>query len=222
MRALQKAYPAGFAPLPGYRVECLSLEGDALCGVLWRSAAERALMFSIPGWREEGKGKEEFHPLQDFCKHWFPEAEEMECLDLLENTQRPLAWKLEQVARRLDCSPTVSGVQEALAKRLLRPFPDDAGECLQNFAVDFALPTSQMQSPSRSALPGARLCRPARYSSDAGRLCRSPATRRIYASKFCTPQCHGPTRTHFPPRPHKSQWHCDITNVLWPHGLSTH
>ena len=80
----QKAYPADFAPLP--------MEGDALRGVLWRSTAERALMFSIPGRREEGKGKEEFHPLQDFCKHWFPEAEEMECLDLLANTQRPVAW----------------------------------------------------------------------------------------------------------------------------------
>ncbi|CAK9025806.1 unnamed protein product, partial [Durusdinium trenchii] len=133
VRTLQKAYPADFAPLPGYRVECLSLEGDSLRGVLWRSAAERALMFSIPGWREEGKGKEEFHPLQDFCKHWLPEADEMECLDLLTNTQRPVTWKLEQVARRLDCSPTVSGVQEALAKRLLRSFPEDAGECLQKF-----------------------------------------------------------------------------------------
>ena len=27
-----------------------------------------------------------------------------------------------------------------------------------------------------------------------------------------------PTQTHFPPRPRKSQWHCDVTNVLWPHG----
>ena len=133
VRTLQKAYPADFAPLPGYRVECLSLEGDSLRGVLWRSAAERALMFSIPGWREEGKGKEEFHPLQDFCKHWLPEADEMECLDLLTNTQRPVTWKLEQVARRLDCSPTFSGVQEALAKRLLRSFPEDAGDCLQKF-----------------------------------------------------------------------------------------
>ncbi|CAK9114477.1 unnamed protein product [Durusdinium trenchii] len=49
VRTLQKAYPPDFAPLPGYRVECLSLEGDSLRGVLWRSAAERALMFSIPG-----------------------------------------------------------------------------------------------------------------------------------------------------------------------------
>ncbi|CAK9096081.1 Transketolase, partial [Durusdinium trenchii] len=133
VRTLQKAYPPDFAPLPGYRVECLSLEGDSLRGVLWRSAAERALMFSIPGWREEGKGKEEFHPLQDFCKHWLPEADEMECLDLLTNTQRPVTWKLEQVARRLDCSPTFSGAQEALAKRLLRSFPEDAGDCLQKF-----------------------------------------------------------------------------------------
>ena len=27
---------------------------------------------------------------------------------------------------------------------------------------------------------------------------------------------------HFPPRPCKSAWHCDITNVISPHGLPAH
>ena len=39
---------------------------------------------------------------------------------------------------------------------------------------------------------------------------------------FRAPQWHGATQTHFPPRPRKSQWHCDITNVASPHGLPTH
>ena len=39
---------------------------------------------------------------------------------------------------------------------------------------------------------------------------------------FHAPEWQGTTQTHFPPRPHKSQWHYDIANVLWPHGLSTH
>ena len=51
---------------------------------------------------------------------------------------------------------------------------------------------------------------------------RSPATRRVYASLFRAPQWHGATQTHFPPRPRKSQWHCDITNVASPHGLPRH
>ena len=51
---------------------------------------------------------------------------------------------------------------------------------------------------------------------------RSPATRRVYASMFRAPQWHGATQTHFPPRPRKSQWHCNITNVASPHGLPTH
>ena len=38
---------------------------------------------------------------------------------------------------------------------------------------------------------------------------------------FRAPQWHGAVQTHFPPRPGKSPWHCDIMNVLWPHGLST-
>ena len=35
---------------------------------------------------------------------------------------------------------------------------------------------------------------------------------------FCAPQWHGATQTHFPPRPRKYAWHCDIANVLSPHG----
>ena len=33
---------------------------------------------------------------------------------------------------------------------------------------------------------------------------------------------HDATQTHFPPRLCKSPWHCDITNVVPPHGLPTH
>ena len=42
------------------------------------------------------------------------------------------------------------------------------------------------------------------------------------ASMFRAPQWHGATQTHFPPRPRKSQWHCNITNVISPHGLPIH
>ena len=38
---------------------------------------------------------------------------------------------------------------------------------------------------------------------------------------FRAPQRHGATQVHFP-RPRKSQWHCDITNVVSPHDLPTH
>ena len=39
---------------------------------------------------------------------------------------------------------------------------------------------------------------------------------------FRAPQWHGATQTHFPPRPRKSQWRCDITNFASPHGLPRH
>ena len=39
---------------------------------------------------------------------------------------------------------------------------------------------------------------------------------------FRAPQWHGAAQTHFPPRPRKSAWHCDITNLISPHGLITH
>ena len=55
---------------------------------------------------------------------------------------------------------------------------------------------------------------------------RSPATRRVYASMFRAPQWHGATQLHFPPRPRKSAWRCDITNVIrhtvCPHTRSNH
>ena len=44
-----------------------------------------------------------------------------------------------------------------------------------------------------------------------------PAHQR-YAALTPAPQWHGATQTHFPPRPRKSAWHCDITNVTSPHG----
>ena len=31
---------------------------------------------------------------------------------------------------------------------------------------------------------------------------------------FRAPQWHGATQTHLPPRPRKSAWHCDVTNVI--------
>ena len=50
---------------------------------------------------------------------------------------------------------------------------------------------------------------------------RSPATRRVYTSMFRAPQWHGATQTHLPPRPRKSAWRCDITDVIWPRVLPT-
>ena len=51
---------------------------------------------------------------------------------------------------------------------------------------------------------------------------RSPATRRVYNSMFRAPQWHGATQTHFPPRPRKSAWHCDITNTSFRHTVCPH
>ena len=33
------------------------------------------------------------------------------------------------------------------------------------------------------------------------------------------PQWPGLTQAHFPPRPRKTAWRSDITNVIWPHGV---
>ena len=48
-----------------------------------------------------------------------------------------------------------------------------------------------------------------------------PSHQQHAACMFRAPQWHGAAQTHFPPRPRKSQWRCDITNVISPHGLPT-
>ena len=50
---------------------------------------------------------------------------------------------------------------------------------------------------------------------------RSPATRRVYASLFRAPQWHGATQTHSPPRPRKSQWHCNTRYHISPRSPVT-
>ena len=45
---------------------------------------------------------------------------------------------------------------------------------------------------------------------------------RVYASMFRASQWHGATQTHSPPRPREPQWHCNIPNVVSPHGLPIH
>ncbi|CAJ1431525.1 unnamed protein product [Effrenium voratum] len=48
LKALKKAYPPDFAPLAAFALDCLAEGADSQAGVLWRSAAERALVFGIP------------------------------------------------------------------------------------------------------------------------------------------------------------------------------
>ena len=43
---------------------------------------------------------------------------------------------------------------------------------------------------------------------------RSRTKRRIYTSMLSFTTWHGLTQTHFPPRPLKTAWHSDITDVL--------
>ena len=60
LKALKKAYPPDFAPLAAFALDCLAEGADSQAGVLWRSVAERALVFGIPGWREDGPRKQQF------------------------------------------------------------------------------------------------------------------------------------------------------------------
>ena len=46
------------------------------------------------------------------------------------------------------------------------------------------------------------------------------ALQELLLAEACFPSPSGiDLRKHFPPRPRKTAWHSDITNVIWPHGV---
>ena len=123
VKPMTKAYPPDFAPLSTLALDCLANGPDAQAGILWRSAAERALLFAVPGWSEGGCRKQCYVPLEDLVG----DANQvvMGALRLLQDPQKSLTRKLERVAALLDCSPTLPAVNEAVSGHLLRSFSDD-------------------------------------------------------------------------------------------------
>ena len=91
--------------------------------LLWRSAAERALLFAVPGWCEGRRSKQCFLPVEDMLRH--KDKVVLEALEFLRDPEASLTRKLETVAAPLDCSPSLPGVCEAVSCRLLCPCSDD-------------------------------------------------------------------------------------------------
>ena len=121
--AMRKAYPPDFDPLSALALDCLGSGPDAEHGLLWRSAAERALLFAIPGWCEGRRNKQCFLPVEDMLK--LSDKVVREALKVLRDPEASLTRKLEKVAAWLDCSPSLPGVCEAVSCRLLCPCSDD-------------------------------------------------------------------------------------------------
>ncbi|CAJ1359134.1 unnamed protein product, partial [Effrenium voratum] len=98
-RTLRKAYPPDFTALRVWALDCWSADDeDVLGGVAWRSPAERALFFNISVSQDGESG----------------------------DHQVPFVPRLEQVAAKLDCGPSMPAVAEKMARSLLWAFPDES------------------------------------------------------------------------------------------------
>ena len=97
-QAMRKAYPPDFAPLSAVALDCLGSGPDAEHGILWRSAAERALLFAVPGWCEGRRSKQCFLPVEDMLRR--KDKVVLEALEFLRDPEASLTRKLEQSLRR--------------------------------------------------------------------------------------------------------------------------
>ena len=111
---MRKAHPPDFAPLSAVALDCLGSGPDAEHGILWRSAAERALLFAVPGWCEGRRSKQCFLPMEDMLRR-----KDKVVLEALEFLRNPKASLTGAVAASLDCSPSLPGVCEAVSCGLL-------------------------------------------------------------------------------------------------------
>ena len=134
--AMSQAFPSDVAYVQELQPDCLELSEDMEGGVKWRSDTERALVHSIVGWHEGYAPQPCFVPLTDILfgadRSSVP-ASVSEVFLVLENVNMSFAVKVQRVAAMLECTPTISGIGEALAERLLHRSDDVAEERLDRF-----------------------------------------------------------------------------------------
>ena len=123
--SMKKAYPPDFEPLEQLSLDCLTGAGDSSTGVQWRSEFEEQLMLSVPGWTEDAKKSRTFHTLQEVlqCGDVFLQ----QCFATLQSYGLSLQRKLSVLAAKLQCTPSIPGVAEAMSTRLLST-PQDTEE----------------------------------------------------------------------------------------------
>eukprot|EP00435_Cladocopium_sp_Y103_P063361 s1426_g25.t1 len=124
-RDMARNYPIDFEPLQALSLDCLASAGHGV--VMWRSEFEKEMLFGLHGWVEDDRKKQTFHSLQEILRSKDEDA--LKHLETLRSSSLPLQKKLEKVAvdLRLRCAPTMSSVQEVLARRFLH-VPDESAE----------------------------------------------------------------------------------------------
>ena len=124
VRLMRQAYPPDVEAVRLLDLDCLEDSDDMHVGMKWRSEAERALLHSIPGWKEGGpRVRTFFQPLQQSLAS--DDLILCEALEILQGNSWNMRAKVEKVARLLECSPTCSAIAEGLSLRALRELPED-------------------------------------------------------------------------------------------------
>ena len=136
VRAMKKAYEPDVDFVKVLKLDCLEMSDDMIEGVKWRSDLEKELMHSLPGWSEGFAARASFVPLSDVI---FAEEENLEACKLkevfavLQDMNKTPAVKLTVAARMLDCTPTMCGVMEALARRVYHHHEDEVEVSLERY-----------------------------------------------------------------------------------------
>lgn len=107
-------------------------EEDDLEPGAWRSAAERNMMFSLRGWSEASQAELKLYvPTLAVVEGGDEGARD--ALRSLECVDASFQQRLQQVARAWDVTPTMHGVAEAIAKRLLQPLDVEEDTCWETY-----------------------------------------------------------------------------------------
>ena len=140
--SMRQAFPSDVDSVQALQLDCLQLSDDMEGGVKWRSETERSLMHSIAGWHEGYVPQPLFVPLLDMLSVDEESSSPsllQEVFLVLENVNMSLPIKLQRVAAMLDCTPTISGIGEALARRVLHHSTDDVDEPLDRYVCRLCL-----------------------------------------------------------------------------------
>eukprot|EP00435_Cladocopium_sp_Y103_P067741 s225_g30.t1 len=113
---MKKAYPPDMPYAKKLQLDCLDESFDLVSGVKWRSDLEREEMEKLPGWDAGNPAQPWFVPLL----HMLPADGDVDAVfAVLEDIQLSFPLTLQKAASMLQCTPTVTGVGEALARPVI-------------------------------------------------------------------------------------------------------
>ena len=153
-------------------------EEDDLEPGAWRSAAEREVMFAVRGWTEGAQTELKVH-VPTLAVVTGADEQAREALHALECVDASFQQRLQRFAQLWDVTPTMQGVAEAIAVRLLRPLEVEEDRCLDAYPCRLCEHSFESISDFRLHVQGQHS---AAYADDLERAYMSSIGRRCWDS----------------------------------------